>query len=136
MPIRLDTILRNVEQMPNKVNSDVLEEFSTWSSDNILFLCVAILKRSILGFSTEINGSFSFFTDLSDALCRGFDGCKATKIEKNRQEYALCRLVRSPLRLVLHYYYYYFIQARLTTSDGYIQQRKAQDKEEDLNIKC
>jgi len=28
MPIRLDTVLRKVEQMPNKVNSDLLKEIS------------------------------------------------------------------------------------------------------------
>ncbi len=27
MPIRLDTVLRKVEQMPNKVNSELLQEF-------------------------------------------------------------------------------------------------------------
>jgi hypothetical protein len=27
MPIRLDTVLRKVEQIPNKVNSDLLKEF-------------------------------------------------------------------------------------------------------------
>jgi hypothetical protein len=34
MPIRLDTIFRKVEQMPNKVNSDLLKEFYQHMKDN------------------------------------------------------------------------------------------------------
>jgi hypothetical protein len=34
MPIRLDTGLRKVEQMPNKVNSDLLKEFHQNMKDN------------------------------------------------------------------------------------------------------
>jgi hypothetical protein len=34
MPIRLDTVLRKVECMPNKVNSDLLEEFYQHMKDN------------------------------------------------------------------------------------------------------
>jgi hypothetical protein len=34
MPIRLDTVLRKVEQMPNKVNSDLLKEFYQHMKDN------------------------------------------------------------------------------------------------------
>jgi integrase/recombinase XerD len=34
MPIRLDTVLRKVEQMPNKVNSDLLREFYPHMKDN------------------------------------------------------------------------------------------------------
>ena len=34
MTIRLDTVLRKVEQMPNKVNSDLLKEFYKYMKDN------------------------------------------------------------------------------------------------------
>jgi hypothetical protein len=34
MPIGLDTVLRKVEQMPNKVNSDLLKEFYQHMKDN------------------------------------------------------------------------------------------------------
>ena len=34
MPIRLDTVLTKVEQMPNKVNSDLLKEFYQHMKDN------------------------------------------------------------------------------------------------------
>jgi hypothetical protein len=34
MPIRLDTVLRKVKQMPNKVNSDLLKEFYQHMKDN------------------------------------------------------------------------------------------------------
>jgi hypothetical protein len=34
MPIRLDTVLRKVEHMPNKVNSDLLKEFYQHMKDN------------------------------------------------------------------------------------------------------
>jgi hypothetical protein len=34
MPIRLDTVLGKVEQMPNKVNSDLLKEFYQLMKDN------------------------------------------------------------------------------------------------------
>ena len=34
MPIRLDTVLRKVEQMPNRVNSDLLKDFYQHVKDN------------------------------------------------------------------------------------------------------
>ena len=34
MPIRLDTVLRKVEQMPNKVNSELLKEFYQHMKNN------------------------------------------------------------------------------------------------------
>jgi hypothetical protein len=34
MPIRLDTVLRKVEQMPNKVNSDLMKEILPSMKDN------------------------------------------------------------------------------------------------------
>ena len=34
MPIQLDTVLRKIEQMPNKLNSDLLEEFYQYMRDN------------------------------------------------------------------------------------------------------
>jgi hypothetical protein len=34
MPIRLDTVLRKVEKMPNRVNSDLLKEFYQHMKDN------------------------------------------------------------------------------------------------------
>jgi hypothetical protein len=34
MPIRLDSVLRKVEQMPNKVNSELLKEFYQHMKDN------------------------------------------------------------------------------------------------------
>jgi hypothetical protein len=34
MPIRLDTVLRKVGQMPNQVNSDLLKEFYQHMKDN------------------------------------------------------------------------------------------------------
>jgi hypothetical protein len=34
MPIRLDTVLRKVEQMPNKVDSELLKEFYQRMKDN------------------------------------------------------------------------------------------------------
>ena len=34
MLIRLDTVLRKVEQMPNRVNSDLLKEFYLHMEDN------------------------------------------------------------------------------------------------------
>ncbi len=34
MPIRLETVLRKVEQMPNKVNSELLKEFYQHMKDN------------------------------------------------------------------------------------------------------
>jgi len=34
MPIRLDTVLKKVERMSNKVNSDLLEDFYQHTKDN------------------------------------------------------------------------------------------------------
>jgi hypothetical protein len=34
MPIRLDTVLGKVEQMPNKINSDLLKDFYQYVEDN------------------------------------------------------------------------------------------------------
>ena len=34
MPIQLDTVLRKIEQMPNKLNSDLLKEFYQYMRDN------------------------------------------------------------------------------------------------------
>ena len=34
MPIRLDTVLKKVERMSNKVNSDLLEDFYQHMKDN------------------------------------------------------------------------------------------------------
>ena len=37
MPIRLDTVLRKVEQMPNEVNCDLLKDFYQHMKDNGTF---------------------------------------------------------------------------------------------------
>jgi hypothetical protein len=34
MPIRLDTVLRKVERMPNRINSDLLKDFYQHMKDN------------------------------------------------------------------------------------------------------
>jgi hypothetical protein len=89
MPIRLDTVLRKVEQMPNKVNSGLLKEFHQHMRDNATSQNYQKGNlKAMIHFAEHIDEATSFFEVNHKQLLRFLD----TKIVKFEPHIRSCKV--------------------------------------------
>ncbi|MGH9988968.1 MAG: hypothetical protein ACREAS_00875 [Nitrososphaera sp.] len=85
MPIRLDTILRKVEQMPNNVNSDLLKEFYQHMKDNGTSQNYQKGNlKAMIHFAEHIRAATSFFDINHEQVLRFLD----TKIKSEQIDFS------------------------------------------------